>query len=423
MLREGYQPSRPEPVIDVHTLNKVSLVPHRSRGADISAADHKNANQVRWNFRMKSDVIGGYVPLADPGAEALAQRDAIVTALARVVDSGHFILGPEVRAFEQALATSLGISNAIGVASGTDALVLALLGVQVEPDDEVITVSHTAGPTVAAIHMVGAIPVLVDVDEKSYCLDPEKLRAAVSPRTKAIVAVHLYGHPANIDAIRAAAPGIAIVEDCAQAQGARAQGRPIGSIGDVSCFSFYPTKNLGAIGDGGAVASNNGEIANRVRRLRTYGWTKPQYSELEYGRCSRLDELQAAVLSTKLETLPDAIAHRRAIADHYRAGLQDLPITLPSELPGMDHAYHLFVVRSDRRDALEAHLANSGIGTGRHYPYPIHVQPGLAARALIPEPLAITEKIGREILSLPMFATMTEAQANRVVASVRAFFQ
>jgi dTDP-4-amino-4,6-dideoxygalactose transaminase len=343
--------------------------------------------------------------------------------MVRVIDSGHFILGPEVERFERTLAESMGVLDAIGVASGTDALVLALLGAQVKPGDEVITVSHTAGPTVAAIHTVGAIPVLVEVDESTYCIDPAKVRSALGPRTKAIIAVHLYGHFADIDALRAAAPGIAIIEDCAQAQGASCRGRPVGSLGDASCFSFYPTKNLGAIGDGGAVASKDEALMDRVRKLRTYGWTKPQYSELEYGRCSRLDEIQAALLSVKIKTLPDNIRRRRAIAYRYRDGLRNLPLTLPTETPGTTHAYHLYVVRSDRRDALQSHLTSCEIGTGRHYPYPIHVQPGLVVNARIPEPLTVTEKIGSEILSLPMFATMTDAQADRVIAAVRSFFQ
>ena len=362
------------------------------------------------------------VPLAYPRGEIQALHDEIVAALMRVVDSDSYILGPEVTAFEKALAASVGAADALGVASGTDALSLALLAVGAGRGDEVITVSHTAGPTVAAIRMIEAVPVLVDISESSYCLDPAKITAALSPKTKAIIAVHLYGHPANIAAIRAAAPGVPLVEDCAQAQGALSGGKPVGSLGDAACFSFYPTKNLGAIGDGGAVTSNDASIGKRARRLRTYGWTRPQYAELENGRCSRLDELQAAVLSVKLKGLPERIARRRAIAAHYRASFQGLPLVLPSEAVGMDHAYHLYVVRSDRRDALEAHLRKESIGTGRHYPVPIHRQPGLAAQARIPQKLTVTEKIGDEILSLPMFATMTDWQVERVVQAVRGFF-
>jgi dTDP-4-amino-4,6-dideoxygalactose transaminase len=363
------------------------------------------------------------IPLAYPRGEAQLLRQQIADAVMRVVDGPAYILGPEVAAFEKVLAASVGAAEAIGVASGTDALVLALLGANVTAGDEVITVSHTAGPTVAAIRMIGAIPVLVDIDPKTYCLDPARLAAALGPRTKAIIAVHLYGHPADIDAIRKAAPGVTIVEDCAQAQGAGSDGRSVGNLGDVSCFSFYPTKNLGAIGDGGAVITSDPGIGERVRCLRTYGWTKPQFAELENGRCSRLDELQAALLSVKLSVLPKSIARRRAIAARYQNGLKDLPLTLPVETEGRSHAYHLYVLRSDKRDALEAHLSREGIGTGRHYPLPVHKQPGLATHARIPAPLTVTEAISGEILSLPMFTTMTDAQADRVIAAVKGFFR
>lgn len=362
------------------------------------------------------------VPLANPRGEAQALRAEIAAALMRVIDSPVYILGPEVSAFEKTLAASIGAAEAIGVASGTDALVLALLALGVAPGDEVITVSHTAGPTVAAIRMVGAVPVLVDIDAATYCLDPAAIKAALSPRTRAIIAVHLYGHPADIAAIRAAAPGVPVVEDCAQAQGALSGGKPVGGLGDIACFSFYPTKNLGAIGDGGAIASNDAALTERARKLRTYGWTKPQYAEMENGRCSRLDELQAALLSVKLAALPGYIDRRRAIAARYRDDLSGLPLTLPIETAGNSHAYHLYVLRSDRRDALEAHLQKEGIGVGRHYPLPVHKQPGLAAHARIPATLTVTEKIAGEILSLPMFSTMTDMQADRVVTAVKGFF-
>ena len=362
------------------------------------------------------------VPFAYPRGEVEALRAEIAAALMRVVTGDAYILGPEVSAFEKSLAASLNVSDAIGVASGTDALVLALLGLGVSCGDEVITVSHTAGPTVAAIRMVGAVPVLVDICEDNYCLDPACLKAALSPRTKAIIAVHLYGHPADIGAIRAAAPGIPIVEDCAQAQGASLGAKPVGGLGDAGCFSFYPTKNLAAIGDGGAVTANDALVAGRVRKLRTYGWSKPQYADLEGGRCSRLDEIQAALLSVKLRVLPDYIARRRAIAARYRDGLSGLPLILPSERPGASHAYHLYVLRCGKRDELEGHLGREGIGVGRHYPLPAHRQPGLAARARIPAPLPVTEKVSAEILSLPMFSTMTDRQVDRVVVAVRGFF-
>jgi dTDP-4-amino-4,6-dideoxygalactose transaminase len=364
------------------------------------------------------------VPLADPRADLSALRGDILTALARVVDSGAYILGPEVTAFEHALAAELGVVGAVGVGSGTDALVLALLALEVGPGDEVITVSHTAGPTVAAINMTGATPVLVDVEPSTYCLDPATLEAAVSPRTRAILPVHLYGHPADLHRIRefAHGRGIAVVEDCAQAQQATISGRMVGSFGELSCFSFYPTKNLGAIGDGGAVAAAGDKLVERLRRLRTYGWTKPQYAELSLGRCSRLDEMQAAILNVKLRNLNDAVEQRRTIARLYNEAFADLPLRLPTEREDCRHVYHLYVVRSDRSAALEQHLSGLGIGTGRHYPFPVHVQPGLAFGARVPAPLTVTEAIVGEILTLPLYPSLSPEQQARVIGGVRAFF-
>jgi dTDP-4-amino-4,6-dideoxygalactose transaminase len=218
-----------------------------------------------------------------------------------------------------------------------------------------------------------------------------------------------------------AAIGIPVIEDCAQAQGALLGNKPVGGFGAASCFSFYPTKNLGAIGDGGAVASNDEAVASRVRRLRAYGWSKPQFAELEGGRCSRLDELQAAILAVKLKGLQAAIARRRAVAARYRVAFSDLPLKLPDEAAGVSHAYHLFVVRSERRDALQSHLSARSVASGRHYPLPVHHQPGLAAQARLPAPLPVTERISGEILSLPIFATITDAQVDRVIEAVRSF--
>jgi dTDP-4-amino-4,6-dideoxygalactose transaminase len=365
------------------------------------------------------------VPLSDPGAEAQKLRADISASLMRVVDSGFYILGPEVVAFETQLAASIGTAEAIGVASGTDALVLAMLGLEVGSGDEVITVSHTAGPTVAAIRMVGATPVLVDIEVQSYCIDPAKIERAITPRTRAIIVVHLYGHPANVSAIKRVSSnhGIAIIEDCAQAQGATIDAGQVGSFGEVACFSFYPTKNLGALGDGGAVVTSNPALADRVRKLRTYGWTKPQFASLEGGRCSRLDEIQAAILAIKLGTLAGNIERRRAAADRYRANFAQLPVTPPLERSGCKHSYHLFVIRAEARDALEQHLRSRGIGVGRHYPWPVHLQPGLASGARIPEPLAVTEGIAGKILSLPMFTTISDAQIDRVVEAVQTFYR
>jgi dTDP-4-amino-4,6-dideoxygalactose transaminase len=312
----------------------------------------------------------------------------------------------------------------VGVASGTDALALALLALDVQPGDEVVTVSHTAGPTVAAIRMIGAVPVLIDVEPDTLCLDPAYLEDAYGSLCKAVIAVHLYGHPANMGPIIdfGRRHALAIVEDCAQAQEAVYNGHIVGTLGDSGCFSFYPTKNLGALGDGGLVSARDPQVIKRLRLLRTYGWSQPQFADLPFGRCSRLDEVQAAILSVKLSHLDAHVERRRAIAGRYSEAFADLPLTLPSERPGCRHVYHLYVVRTGRRDALAKHLEAAGIATGRHYPFPIHRQPGLAGTARVPRPLAVTEKSSEEVLSLPMFPSLSDEQQDQVIKAVRRFF-
>jgi dTDP-4-amino-4,6-dideoxygalactose transaminase len=265
--------------------------------------------------------------------------------------------------------------------------------------------------------------VFVDVDYDTACLDAALVAAAISPKTKAVLAVHLYGHPVQLDEMArlAAAHSIALIEDCAQAQGATFSGKPVGSTGTFGCFSFYPTKNLGALGDGGAVTGSRQGI-ELVRKLRTYGWNTPQYSELPFGRCSRLDELQAGYLNVRLPGLAQDVEARRRIAQVYRDRMSELPIDLPVERPGCRHAYHLFVIKSDRRDALKQHLQEADIMTGLHYPFPAHLQPGLSANARTSGSLDVTLRLQERILSLPMFATMSEAEVERVVDGVRSFF-
>lgn len=366
-----------------------------------------------------------FVPLANPAGDQAPLQSEILAAIASVIDRGAFILGEAVASFEQAMATRVGVPGAIGVGSGTDALVLALQAVGVGPGDEVITVSHTAGPTVAAIRMLGGIPVFVDIDPDNLCIDPHALPEAIGSKTKAIIAVHLYGHPAALDEIRTIADrnGIAVVEDCAQAQDATFRGEMVGSIGDAACFSFYPTKNLGAIGDGGLVVSRHAAIVDRLRRLRTYGWSKPQFAEIPDGRCSRLDELQAAILTVKLTRLTDSVQRRRELAKTYDEAFADLPVTCPVERVDCRHVYHLYVIRTERRDALAAHLKAAGIMTGLHYPYPVHQQPGLAAHARMGGPLTWTERVQNEILSLPLFPSMSQTQQMRVIEALRGFFR
>lgn len=351
-------------------------------------------------------------------------KPQLLQAAGRVIDSGYYINGSEVKAFEASLARALSQPHpVVGVGSGTDALIIALLSLGIGPGDEVVVPSHTAGPSVAAINAVRATPVFADIEADTACLDPASVEAAISERTKAILAVHLYGHPADLDRLMpmAQARGVALIEDCAQAQGAFLHERAIGSIGDLGCFSFYPTKNLGAIGDGGAV-SGRGDLLDKVRKLRTYGWSKPQYSDLALGRCSRLDEIQAAFLNIKLPYLAEAVDARRRIAGLYCAELQGLPLRLPVERPGARHAYHLFVVQADARDKLAAYLSERGVATGLHYPFPVHVQPGLTEGARLSGPLQVTEALQKTIISLPVFASMTDAEISQVTAAVRGFY-
>jgi dTDP-4-amino-4,6-dideoxygalactose transaminase len=364
------------------------------------------------------------VPLADPRGDMADLRDKILQAVTTTIDSGSYILGSEVAAFERAIAARLGTPGAVGVGSGTDALALALLAVGVKPCDEVITVSHTAGATAAAIRMVGAVPVLVDIESDTFSLDAGAIEAAIGPRTRAILPVHLYGHPADLKAIGAVAGrhGVSIVEDCAQAQDAAIDDRPVGTFGNIGCFSFYPTKTLGALGDGGLIASTKGELVDRARLLRVYGWRRPQFSEIPGGRCSRLDELQASILRVKLDRLTKDVESRRAMASRYNEELAGLPIILPTEQPGCRHVYHLYVIRCDRRDELAQHLERVGVATGIHYEYPVHMQPGLAEGCRIAGSLQTTEAVVRDILSLPIYPSLTKQSQDRVIAGVRAFF-
>lgn len=362
------------------------------------------------------------VPLADPRADNAIFRSKIVAAMETLIGSGQYILGENVRLFEELMASRTGTQAAVGVGSGTDALVLALLAAGIGRGDEVIVPSHTAGPSIAAINVTGATPVFADICSDTYCIDPESVEACLSRATKAILVVHLYGHPADLTPLQliARAKGVILIEDCAQAQGARYRDATVGSIGNVGCFSFYPTKNLGALGDGGAITTDS-ERAEIIRQLRTYGWRQPQYAEIPHGRCSRLDEIQAAILRIKFAHLDQAISARRRIADIYVKELQDTPLVLPIERADCMHTYHLFVVRSDRRDNLRAYLNERGVATGIHYPFAGHAQPGLAAGSRIPLPLARTEAASAQILSLPMFSSMTDSQIDRVVDPIRSF--
>jgi len=364
------------------------------------------------------------IPLADPRRDLARYEADLIEATRRVIGSGSYIGGPELDRFETAMAQSTGVDAAVGVGSGTDALIFALQAAGIGRGDEVIVPSHTAGPSVAAIHALFATPVFVDVDYDTACIDTALVAAAIGPRTKAILAVHLYGHPAQLDDLvrLAAARGVALIEDCAQAQGASFAERPVGSFGTFGCFSFYPTKNLGAIGDGGAVTGAR-EGVDLVRKLRVYGWTTPQFAEIPHGRCSRLDELQAAYLNVRRKGLSADVRARRKAARSYQEALAGVPVELPVERTGAQHAFHLFVIKSDKRDGLRDHLREAGIGTGLHYPFPAHLQPALAANARIEGTLNATLRLQQRILSLPMFATISDTEIGRVVDAIRGYFR
>ncbi len=363
------------------------------------------------------------IPQSDPRAGILALRSRIEIAIIQVLESGTYILGREVQGFEQEFSAFVGVSHGIGVASGTDALILALRALEVGPDDYVVTVSHTAVGTVAAIELAGAKPLLVDIEPGTCTMSPRALAEVLAKppgRIAAVMPVHLYGQPADLGAIEpmVAEAGATLVEDAAQCHGALFGTRTVGSIGRIAGFSFYPTKNLGAIGDGGMVVTNEDALAERLRALRQYGWRKRYISDIT-GLNSRLDEIQAAVLRVRLTMLEAENQRRREIAAAYDKGLAGLPLQLPARQPGATHVFHQYVIRTEKRDALQQALRDRGIGTNIHYPVPIHLQPAYRGRLAVgPGGLGETERAAREVLSLPMFPQLTEEQIGRVIAGV-----
>lgn len=359
---------------------------------------------------------------ANPKAQYLAHQTEIDEAIRRVLEQGRYILGEEVNQFEAEFAAFVGVQHGIGVGSGTEALHVALAACELGPGDEVITVSHTAVATAAAIELTGATPVLVDIEPDFYTLDPERLNSVITERTRAIIPVHIYGQPANLGPIIKIARerNLLVIEDCAQAHGARYRDRRAGSWGDIACFSFYPTKNLGAVGDGGLIVTDNAKLAERVRLLREYGWAERYVSHMT-GWNSRLDELQAAILRVKLRYLDSDNEKRRRIAEKYCEGLKDVEIGLPKIRDGATHAFHLFVIRSARRDGLQAHLRESGIGALVHYPVPVHQQPAYVGRLKGSDCLPETERAAREILSLPIYPELDEAKIESVIFGIHQF--
>jgi dTDP-4-amino-4,6-dideoxygalactose transaminase len=362
------------------------------------------------------------VPRIDLERQREALGPVLSEAIERVLGSGRFVLGPETEAFEAELAGYLGARHCVGVGSGTDALQLALTALGVGPGDEVITVSHTAVPTAFAIELTGAAPVFVDVDPGTQTMDPARAAEAIGPATRAIVPVHLYGRCARVAALRDLADehGLWLVEDVCQAHGAQVEGRRAGTLGDAGCFSFYPTKNLGAYGDGGAVVTDDDGLAERVRRRRSHGLGEGYVHDPPAGN-SRLDELQAAILRVKLPHLDDWNAARRRLARVYAEHLDGLPVELPVDPGAGEHVFHLYVIRTEGRDELLEHLRRNGIDAAVHYPVPAHRQPPYASsptRFALP----VTEACSREVLSLPMYPELDEGDVERVALHVREFF-
>jgi len=367
------------------------------------------------------------VPQADPGASYRAHKAEIDAAVARALSSGWYILGQEGVAFEGEFAAWLGTKRAVGCANGTDALALTLRGMGIGPGCTVATVSHTAVATVAAIEMVGATPLLIDIDPDTFTMDADELVAVLEdpppglPPIRAIIPVHIYGQTSDLAPMLAAcrAHGVKLIEDVSQAHGATLGGKKLGTIGDASCFSLYPTKNLGALGDAGILATDDPELADRIAAIRQYGW-RERYISAEVGVNSRLDELQAAILRVKLLYLDTDNARRQAIAAAYDSALAGGPLAPPPRRADSGHVFHQYVVRVPDRAALMARLRAEGVATAIHYPQPVHLQPAYRGRtALGPAGCAETARAAGEVMSLPMFPELTDAQLNHVCSVLR----
>ena len=362
------------------------------------------------------------VPLVDLKAQHDAIGQELREGVLRVLESQCYVLGPEVESFEEAFAAACQTRSGVGVSSGTAALHLALAALGVGPGDEVITVSHTFIATAEAISHAGATPVFVDIDPDTYLMDPRTLEAAITPRTRAIIPVHLYGQMADMDAILAIAArhALPVIEDASQAHGAAYKGRRSGGIGTIGCFSFYPSKNLGAIGEAGIAVTSDPALAAAMRSLRDHGQSQ-RYRHAVVGYNYRMGALQGAALRVKLPHLDAWNARRREHAAHYGRLLADLPLRLPADAPHSCGVYHLYVARVPERDALRAHLAELGVGTAVHYPVPVHLQPAYAQLGYRPGSLPATERAAGEIVSLPMFPELRAAQIEAVAQAVRSY--
>jgi dTDP-4-amino-4,6-dideoxygalactose transaminase len=362
------------------------------------------------------------IPLVDLTAQYHSIKEEIDAAVNATLESGHFILGPAVSRFEESIASYLGMDHAIGLASGTDALVLALRALDIGPGDEVILPAYTFFATAGTVMSVGATPVFVDIDPVTYEINVTQIRGHITPRTKVILPVHLYGHPAEMNPIMelARSYGLKVIEDNAQAFGATYEGRKTGSFGDIGCLSFFPTKNLGAFGDGGMVVTNDPALAGRMRMLRTHGWKKKYYSE-EVGYNSRLDALQAAILQAKLPYLDGWNQKRRGISRRYSEQFAPLGVIVPVECDWGRHVYHLYIIRSNRRDELQAFLRQNGIASEVYYPLPPHLSIPCRKFGYQEGDFPHAERASRETLALPLYPELTEAQQDQVIGAVREF--
>jgi dTDP-4-amino-4,6-dideoxygalactose transaminase len=363
------------------------------------------------------------VPLLDFSAQHRAIREEVMAAVGRIVDSGGFILGRPVEQFESNLARYCGVEHAVANSSGTDALILALMALKIGPGDEVIVPSFTFFATAGCVHRVGATPVFVDIDPATYNISPPAIEAAIGPRTRAIIPVHLFGQCADMDGILQIArrSGLPVIEDAAQAIGARDHDRPAGSIGTIGALSFYPTKNLGAFGDAGACLTHDAPLDQTMRWLRVHGQTDAYHHQFVGGNF-RIDAIQAAILDIKLRSLDAAADGRRAAAAGYDQLLHGLPVTLPFTAPHQHHVFNQYTIRSDRRDALCEHLKARSIGHRVYYPLPLHLQPCFEHLGYRPGQLPHSEAAAREVVSLPIFPDLTEAQQQEVATAVRSFY-
>ncbi len=362
------------------------------------------------------------IPLVDLTAQYHAIKEEIDAAITVTLESGQFILGPAVSKFEESIASYLGMDYAVGLASGTDALVLALRALDVGAGDEVIVPAYTFFATAGTVMSVGAKPLFVDIDPVTYEMDVAQIKDRITPKTKAIIPVHLYGHPADMDPIFELARSyrLKVIEDNAQALGATYRGKKTGSFGDIGCLSFFPTKNLGAFGDAGMAVTNNPVLAERMRMLRTHGWKKKYYSE-EVGYNSRLDAIQAAILQAKLSHLDSWNQRRRAIAQRYSKELSRIGVTVPVECDWGRHIYHLYIIRSNRRDELQTFLKQKGIASDVYYPLPPHLSTPCRKFGYEEGNFPHAERASRETLALPLYPELTETQQDEVLAAISEF--